>query len=166
MSKKFNANLFVQDLIKKGWQMSGDNLKPPPKNWKPEYKKKRSKSNRTYDHNDHINLKNKEILSPFKAFIKKELDIDLWPEFYFCKDRKFRIDFAEPFLKIAIEIDGGIWMSGKSGHSSGTGIKRDQQKTTLLSQYGWSVLRFEPREAMSAKTIDVIYKTIQNKKEP
>ena len=113
---------------------------------------------------DNFNLKNKEILHPFKSLIKKELDVDLWPEFEFCKERKFRIDFAEPFLKIAIEIDGGIWMRGKSGHSSGSGIKRDQEKTTLLSQYGWSVLRFEPDEAMTAKTIEIVSKTIENKK--
>jgi len=162
---KFNANAFVNDLIKKGWQMSGDKLTPPPKGWTPDQKKKnRSRQQRSFDHLDHINLKNKEILHPFKSLIKKELDVDLWPEFEFCKERKFRIDFAEPFLKIAIEIDGGIWMRGKSGHSSGSGIKRDQEKTTLLSQHGWSVLRFEPEEAMTAKTIDIVRKTIENKK--
>lgn len=165
MSKKFNGTAFVNELIKKGWQMSGDKITPPPKGWNPDHnKKKRARQQRSFDHLDHINLKNKEILDPFKSLIKKEIDVDLWPEFQFCKERKFRIDFAEPFLKIAIEIDGGIWMSGKSGHSSGSGIKRDQEKTTLLSQYGWSVLRFEPSEAMTAKTIETIRITILNKK--
>lgn len=160
--KKFDSTHFINELIKKGWQLKDDKLTPPLKGWKP---KKPIRQKRTFDHNDHINIKNKEVLHPFKSLVKKELNIDLWNEFEFCKERKFRIDFAEPFLKIAIEIDGGIWMRGKSGHSSGTGIKRDQEKTTLLSQYGWSVLRFEPDQCMTLSAINTVRKTIENKKE-
>ena len=163
MSKKrFDSIDFVNELIKKGWELKDDKLTPPSKDWK---LKKIKRQKRTFDHNDHINLKNKEVLHPFKSLVKKEIGIELWNEFEFCKERKFRIDFAEPFLKIAIEIDGGIWMRGKSGHSSGTGIKRDQEKTTLLSQYGWSILRFEPDECMTIYAIETIRKTIENKKE-
>lgn len=38
---KFNPNAFVNDLIKKGWQMSGDKLTPPPKGWTPDQNKKK-----------------------------------------------------------------------------------------------------------------------------
>ena len=63
-------------------------------------------------------------------------------EYRFHPERKWRFDFAwldvEPPL--AVEIDGGQWM--KSGHSTGTGKQRDNEKSNAAQLLGWTVLRY------------------------
>jgi len=57
------------------------------------------------------------------------------PEFRFDMSRRFRFDFAWVEQKIALEIDGGVWMK-KARHTSGSGFMRDQEKTNLAAFYG------------------------------
>lgn len=123
--------------------------------------KKRTKTLKTGDTDDTRNIKNKLIYSdPFIQFIKQELSIELWPEFYFCTERQFRIDYAIPQYKIAIEQEGGIYMKGNSGHSSGTGIARDMEKNNLLVSKGWKLLRRQPNEMLTVETVSLISKLI------
>lgn len=62
------------------------------------------------------------------------------PEYKIVPNRKFRWDYAWPDLKLAVEVNGGIWV--QSGHSSGTGIARDAEKLNLAVLEGWRVLVF------------------------
>jgi len=61
-----------------------------------------------------------------------------------CKGRgklpNLEIDLAWPDIKFGIEVQGGIWMKGKSGHSSGVGIQRDILKQQLAIRYGWTLV--------------------------
>lgn len=119
--------------------------------------KKRIKAVKTGDTHDTRNIRNKEkYKDPFIRFVKQELGIELWPEFYFCTERQFRIDYAIPDLKIAIEQEGGIWMKGNSGHSSGTGIARDMEKNNLLVSKGWRLIRRQPNEMLTLETLELI----------
>ena len=56
--------------------------------------------------------------------------------------RKFIYDFQIKGTPVLIECNGGIWSKGYSGHSSGTGIKRDADKVNgaLLNGYFLFVL--------------------------
>jgi len=119
--------------------------------------KKRTKTLKTGGVDDTRNIKNKEKYNdPFIQFIKQELGIALWPEFYFCTDRQFRIDYAIPEFKIAIEQEGGIFMKGNSGHSSGTGIARDMEKNNLLVSKGWRLIRRQPNEMLTMETLSIL----------
>lgn len=123
--------------------------------------KKRTKTLKTGDIDDTRNIKNKlKYNDPFIQFVNQELGIELWPEFYFCTERQFRIDYAIPQYKIAIEQEGGIYMKGNSGHSSGTGIARDMEKNNLLVSKGWKLLRRQPNEMLTVETISLISKLI------
>ena len=54
-------------------------------------------------------------------------------EYKGIEGRKFRFDCANPKQKIAIEIEGGIWLGRKGGH---TGCYRDwetDRKSTRLN---------------------------------
>jgi hypothetical protein len=125
--------------------------------------KKRTKTLKTGDVNDTRNIKNKSKYNdPFIQFVKQELGIELWPEFYFCTERQFRIDYAIPQYKIAIEQEGGIFMKGNSGHSSGTGIARDMEKNNLLVSKGWRLIRRQPNEMLTIETLNIMNKLLSS----
>jgi very-short-patch-repair endonuclease len=63
-------------------------------------------------------------------------------QFKFDPDRNWRFDFAWVDQRVAVEIEGGIWSRGKSGHTSGAGITRDAEKSNAAQLQGWLVLRF------------------------
>lgn len=129
----------------------------------PKKKSKRSKAFKTGWVDDSRNIKNKEKQTDvFIQLIKQELQLEVWPEFYFSTQRLYRVDYAIPIsqdekhLKIAIEVDGGIYAKGNSGHSSGTGIKRDMDKNNLLVASGWRLIRVTPSELITLDTINAI----------
>lgn len=62
-------------------------------------------------------------------------DIDLETEWQAIPDRKFRFDYFHPQSKIAIEINGGIWME-KGGHSYGDNLISDYEKYNLAIANG------------------------------
>jgi hypothetical protein len=64
--------------------------------------------------------------------------IDLQSEYQFHPHRRYRWDFAHPTSKVAIDIQGGVWMA-KSGHSGGTGLVKDYEKLNLAASLGWRV---------------------------
>jgi len=147
----------IRELVKKNYILI-DNVYYPPGSPKvissASPKSNRSKVIKTGWIDDSRNIKNKEKhKDAFIRFIEMELGLEVWPEFHFSIERNYRLDYAIPKYKIAIEVDGGIWMKGNSGHSSGNGIKRDMEKGNLLQHLGWKLLRFEPNELMTGSTI-------------
>jgi len=60
-------------------------------------------------------------------------------EYRFHATRKWRFDFAYPDLKLAIEIEGGIWRRGR--HNRASGFVRDAEKYNEAAISGWRVLR-------------------------
>lgn len=65
-------------------------------------------------------------------------------EYYFHEVRKWRIDFAWPEKKVAVEIEGGIWSGGR--HVRPQGYIKDMEKYNSLVLHGWLLLRFTPNE--------------------
>lgn len=63
------------------------------------------------------------------------------PEYRFHPTRQWRIDFAWPALKLAVEIEGGVWTRGR--HTRGAGVVADMEKYNALSLAGWRLLRFD-----------------------
>lgn len=64
------------------------------------------------------------------------------PEFRFHPVRKWHFDFAWPSLKIALEVDGGVWTGGR--HNRGAGFIADQEKFNTASSLGWLVFHTTP----------------------
>lgn len=46
-------------------------------------------------------------------------------------NRMFLWDFGFLDYKVLVEVQGGIWMKGKRAHTSGTGVRRDAEKSNL-----------------------------------
>src|SRR5450631_312893 len=72
-------------------------------------------------------------------------------EYRFDTTRRFRFDFAWPDLKLAIELEGGLW--GAGAHSRPLGIIRDMAKGNLACLLGWSVLRYTPAQVKNGEAI-------------
>lgn len=93
----------------------------------------------------------KEKKYPCKDFRTKVYDQLLggewWAEWYFHPERKWRFDYALPELKIAIEIDGGLFTGGR--HSGGVGQLNDMEKMNTATSMGWLVFHYTPEDCFS-----------------
>ena len=76
-------------------------------------------------------------------------------EYRFSPPRRWRLDFAWPELRLAVEVEGGIWM-GKSGHNTGAGISRDIVKSNALAMEGWMLLRVTAGAIESGEALKMI----------
>ena len=63
---------------------------------------------------------------------------ELVPEHRFC-ERMWRFDFAHLGSRVAIEIEGGTWVSG--AHSRGRHYQSDCEKYNAATRLGWRVFR-------------------------
>ena len=63
--------------------------------------------------------------------------------------RQWRFDFVwnDEGQKVAVEVDGGAWLSkvgGKGRHTTGVGFEGDCDKLNAAVVLGWRVLRYTP----------------------
>lgn len=75
----------------------------------------------------------------FERFWKQLGGPELATEHKFHATRKWRFDFAIPALKIAIEIDGGVFGNGR--HNRASGFIKDCEKLNAAAAAGWRVFR-------------------------
>lgn len=71
-------------------------------------------------------------------------------EHQFHPDRKWRFDFAWLEQKVALEVEGGIWIGG--GHNRGKGFAKDIEKYNEAVRLGWRVVRCQPAEICMHET--------------
>lgn len=78
---------------------------------------------------------------------------------------RYRIDVAIPDLRLAIEVEGGIWMSTASGRSKGHAHPKrflsDMKKYNLISRERWFLLRYTPEQVQSGDALFDIIMIIQ-----
>lgn len=60
-------------------------------------------------------------------------------EWRFHPERRWRFDFAWPGDKLAVEVEGGIFVHGR--HSRGAGILGDIEKANAATIMGWRIIR-------------------------
>lgn len=69
--------------------------------------------------------------------------------------RKWRIDIAayraDGSRKLAIEIDGGVWVGGR--HTRGAGVEKDNEKIAHLAMDGWLFLRVTPQQVKRGEAL-------------
>lgn len=75
-------------------------------------------------------------------------------EHHFHPDRKWRFDFAWLDQKVALEVEGGIWIGG--GHNRGKGFAKDIEKYNEAVRLGWRVLRCQPKEICMHETATLL----------
>ncbi|OQC57677.1 MAG: hypothetical protein BWX54_01130 [Verrucomicrobia bacterium ADurb.Bin018] len=75
-------------------------------------------------------------------------------EYVFANPRRWRFDLAWPERKIAVEIEGGVWILGR--HQRPDGFRRDIDKYNRATLLGWRVLRVTPDMIVSGEALDLV----------
>lgn len=100
----------------------------------------------------------------FQKYLMAELPgVEVLKEYTFHWTRKWRFDYAIPTLKIAIEIDGGVWLYGR--HNRPEGYINDMEKLNTAASMGWLVLRFTTANRLNNNTITLIRDAVNYRRE-
>ena len=82
-----------------------------------------------------------------------------------CHDGKitvgkdWRFDFSWPEYKLAVEIEGGVFVRGR--HSRGAGFTKDCVKYNSAALKGWRVLRFTTQHVQQGYALDTTLKMLE-----
>ena len=99
------------------------------------------------------------VLEELLAFQMRALGLPAWePEYRFHRARQWRFDLAWPHLRLAVEIEGGIWTGGR--HTSPVGFEQDCEKYNEAAILGWRVIRVTGRMVKDGRAVDVIQRAI------
>ena len=104
----------------------------------------------------------------YSKIYESQLGVDVWAEYPFHPTRKWRFDYAIPELKIAVEVDGGLfnaYMGKHAGrHSGGMGQREDMQKMNEAAAMGWLVFHFIPDERFALDNRKLLQQAISLRK--
>lgn len=75
-------------------------------------------------------------------------------EYRFHPVRRWRFDWAWPARKIALEVEGGVFIQGR--HSRGVGMEKDMEKYNAAAIMGYTVLRVTPRMITDGTAIAIV----------
>jgi len=80
-------------------------------------------------------------------------------EYMFHGERKWRLDFAWPDQRIAVEIEGGLHSGGR--HTRAKGYQEDITKYNEAVAAHWAVFRFSTSDVMSGRAIEFIKRVFE-----
>lgn len=85
--------------------------------------------------------------------------LEIVKEHKFHPVRKWRFDYAIIDLKIAVEVDGAVWVGGR--HNRAAGYIADMEKLNTATSMGWLVLRITTDDRFCTKTLKMIKETVE-----
>ncbi len=100
----------------------------------------------------------------FTVICKTDIGVECVKEYKFHQERKWRFDYAIPAHKIALEVEGGVWTSGR--HTRPQGFLGDIEKYNTATLMGWRVFRTTPTELYRTATINLLKEAINGAKQP
>lgn len=77
-------------------------------------------------------------------------------EYRFHPVRKWRIDWAWPERKVALEVEGGVFLNGGGRHTRGAGFMKDTEKYNTLAAMGWRLFRVVPKQIANGEALRTI----------
>lgn len=78
----------------------------------------------------------------------------------FAPGRRWRFDFAWPDLRVAVEIEGGLRVTGPyggniGGHNSPEGYAANCEKYNAAAELGWFVFRYTVKQARTVAVFQI-----------
>lgn len=106
-----------------------------------------------------VNAAEESFLFQCRALLQRRMTLGL-PErnYRFHPERRWLLDFAWPQLKVAVEIDGGIWIGG--AHARPVNIERDMEKHNALLDLGWRCYQFTPKQVKAGEAVQHIERVL------
>src|SRR5206468_1916955 len=80
-------------------------------------------------------------------------------EYRFALPRRWRFDFAFLPNKVAVEVEGGVWIGGR--HTRGKGFEADCEKHNAATLAGWRLLRFTSKMIRSGAALTVLERALR-----
>jgi hypothetical protein len=75
-------------------------------------------------------------------------------EHKFHPTRRWRFDHAWPDHKLALEVQGGIFISGR--HSRGAALLKEHEKLNAAASLGWRVCFVTPKQIANGEAINIV----------
>lgn len=105
------------------------------------------------------NAKAKQAVDSLRAELDYRRVVAGLPEFRFHAVRRWRFDLAWPWIRVAFELQGGGFTSGR--HTRGSGLAKDCEKFSAAAADNWLVLMATHQQAKSAEFVDLLIRTIE-----
>lgn len=83
-------------------------------------------------------------------------------EFTFHPSRKWRFDYAWPKRKVAVEVEGAVWVQGR--HTRGSGYVKDMEKYNEAAILGWRLIRVTPEMVRNGEALNYIERALSKQK--
>ena len=74
----------------------------------------------------------------------------------------WRMDYAWPDQKVALEVEGGVWVNG--AHNRPGHFLSDMNKYNAAGAMGWIVLRCQPKDLMKYATVEMVKRAMVNRR--
>lgn len=82
-------------------------------------------------------------------------------EFRFHPERRWRFDFCWPLKKVALEVEGGIWIQGRHSRG-GKAFIADCDKYNSATLAGWRVFRVTREHIKSGEAVEIVKRALAN----
>lgn len=79
-------------------------------------------------------------------------------EYKFHPTRKWRFDYYWPKEKVALEVEGAVWVQGR--HTRGSGFIKDMEKYNEAAAMGIRVLRCTPQQLKKGEILPVLKRAL------
>lgn len=83
---------------------------------------------------------------------------DFVAEYQFHPTRKWRLDYAWPQRKVALEVHGGVFK--KSRHTTGVGFTKDKEKMNEAACAGWLVVEVTTDQLKEGLALDWVSRAL------
>jgi very-short-patch-repair endonuclease len=80
------------------------------------------------------------------------------PELRFAPPRRWRFDLAWQAERLAVEVDGAVWVGGR--HTRGSGYEKDCEKFAEAVIRGWRVLRVTSGMVKDGRAIRLVERAL------
>lgn len=81
-------------------------------------------------------------------------------ELRFHDVRRWRFDLAWPDQKLALEVQGGVFLGKKGRHTNGADLIKEWEKLNTAASMGWRMLFCQPVDLMTRQTVEFIRKSL------